>query len=92
LGAEGPEGERSGSPHADGSDPEILSVEAASAQLGISKSQLLKLISGRLEGPTLRHARAGRRILIRQSWLNTWLNASAEYALRQAEKRKADSA
>lgn len=92
LGAEGPEGERSGSPHADGSAHEILSAEAACAHLGISEAHLRKLLSGQLDGPPLKHARAGRRILIRRAWLEEWIEASAAHAAREAEARKASEA
>jgi len=85
LGAEGPEGERSGSPHADGSASEILNAKAACAHLGISEAHIRKLISGRLDGPPLRHARAGRRILIRRAWLDEWIEASAEHVTHQIE-------
>ncbi len=57
----------------------ILSAEETAAYLGISDSQLNKLIRGKLPGPRLKHARAGRRIIIRRAWLEAWLEASARF-------------
>lgn len=57
----------------------ILSVKAAASYLGISRTQMLHLLSGRFPGPRLKHARAGRRIIIRQQWLEAWLEESARY-------------
>lgn len=91
-GAEGLEVARSLSPHADGSAHEILSAEAACAYLGISEGHLRKLLSGRLDGPPLKHVRAGRRILIRRAWLEEWIEASAAHAARETTERKASEA
>lgn len=59
--------------------PAVLNVDQTAAYLGISASQVEKLLKGRLAGPRLKHARAGRRIIIRRAWLEAWLEASARY-------------
>lgn len=65
------------------SDATMLSVKEAAAILGISRTQMLHLLSGRFPGPRLKHARAGRRIIIRRQWLEAWLEESARYEVNK---------
>lgn len=53
---------------------QALSLAQAAEYLGISKAHLANVISGRVASvPALRHAKVGRRILIRRVWLDEWL-------------------
>src|SRR5436305_11395988 len=54
--------------------PKALSLAQAAKYLGISKSHLANIIRGQVEGvPTLRHAKVGRRLLFRVTWLEEWV-------------------
>lgn len=57
-------------------DP-VMSRREAEKYLGISKTQMCRLIAGELPGPRLQHARIGHLIKIKRSWLDTYLEASA---------------
>jgi excisionase family DNA binding protein len=58
---------------------QVLTLQQAATYLSISKAHLSNLIAARVPGvPPLHHARIGRRILIRQAWLDEWLDASAQ--------------
>ncbi len=54
-------------------DSPILSLTEAATYMGVSRSQLLRLIKGKFKGPVLKHRRAGHRILIKRSWINDWM-------------------
>lgn len=54
----------------------ILTLNEAAQYLRISKSQMIRLLQGRF-GPAPQHKRAGNRILIRQEWLDEWLERAA---------------
>ena len=58
-----------------GKDPmQALSLAEAAKYLGISKAHLANVIRGRVASvPVVRHAKVGRRILIRVVWLDEWL-------------------
>lgn len=58
-------------------DAPPLSLKEAATFLGVSTTQILRLIKGRFDGPVLRHARAGKRILIKRAWIDAWLEESA---------------
>lgn len=58
-------------------DSPPLSLNEAAKFLGISTTQILRLMKGRFDGPVLRHARAGKRILIKRAWIDAWLEESA---------------
>lgn len=59
--------------------PQILTARDIEEFLGISHGQVSKLLHGRFRGPRLKHARAGRRIIIRRQWLEAWMEESARY-------------
>jgi excisionase family DNA binding protein len=61
-------------------DPtQALSLSQAAKHLGISKAHLANVIRGRVGCvPALRHAKVGRRILIRRVWLDEWLEKVGE--------------
>lgn len=61
---------------ADADDP-IMTVAEAAAYLRISKTQMHKLIRGKLGGPIPDFATPGRRITFRKSWLDEWMIESA---------------
>jgi excisionase family DNA binding protein len=58
-------------------DAPPLSLKEAAKFLGVSTTQILRLIKGKFDGPVLRHARAGKRILIKRAWIDAWLEESA---------------
>jgi len=63
-----------------GNEPtQALSLAQAAKHLGISKAHLANVICGRVGSvPALRHAKVGRRILIRRVWLDEWLERVGE--------------
>jgi excisionase family DNA binding protein len=57
---------------------QVLTLTQAAAYLQISKSHLSNVIGGRVSGvPYIRHARIGRKILIKREWADEWLETSA---------------
>jgi hypothetical protein len=63
---------------------EVFTLKQTAAYLRISKAHLSNVITGRVLGvPPLRHARAGRRILIKREWADEWLEIAARESLRQ---------
>jgi excisionase family DNA binding protein len=57
-----------------GARREILDMKAAAEYLGISRSHLSHILSGRIAGvPAIPHVRAGRRALIRRSAIDRWI-------------------
>jgi hypothetical protein len=65
-------------PHAN-ERSQVLSLTQTAAYLRISKAHLSNVLARKVPGvPPLRHARAGRRILIKREWADHWLEASAE--------------
>ena len=58
-------------------DSPILNASEAAAYLRISKTQLHKLINGKLGEPIPRFATPGRRILFKKAWLDEWLEESS---------------
>lgn len=59
--------------------PAVLNVDQVAEYLGVSTSHVRNLLKGKVSGLRLKHARAGRRIIIRRAWLEAWLEASARY-------------
>ena len=58
---------------------QVLTLSQAAAHLQVSKAHLSNVIAGKVAGvPPFRHARAGRRILIKREWADQWLEAAAE--------------
>jgi len=58
---------------------QVLTLEQTAVYLRISKAHLSNLITGKVAGvPALRHARAGRRILIRREWADQWLESASQ--------------
>lgn len=53
---------------------EILDIKAAALYLGVSRSHLSHILSGKVPGvPSIPHVRAGRRALIRRAVIDRWL-------------------
>jgi excisionase family DNA binding protein len=62
----------------------VLTLKQTAEYLGISKAHLSNVISGRIATlPPLRHARVGRRILIKRAWADEWLETTAQQSARQ---------
>ena len=56
----------------------VMTLRQAAAYLHVSAAHLLNAAKGRIPGtPALRHARVGRRILFKCTWLNQWLDEAA---------------
>jgi len=54
--------------------PPVLTLKQAAEYLRISKTHLSNVIKGKVAGvPPLRHALIGRRILIKRTWAEEWL-------------------
>jgi excisionase family DNA binding protein len=57
----------------------VLTLKQTAEYLGISKAHLSNVINHRVSGvPPLRHAKIGRRTLIRREWADQWLETAAE--------------
>ena len=57
---------------------QVLTLTQAASYLQISKSHLSNVIRGGVPGvPSMRHARIGRKILIKREWADEWLETSA---------------
>jgi len=62
----------------------VLTLNQAAHYLRMSRAHLSNLINGRVPGvPRLRHARPGRRILIKREWADDWLEMAAQESQRQ---------
>jgi excisionase family DNA binding protein len=56
---------------------DVLTLREVATILRCSKTHVSNLVNGKFEGvPTLTHVRMGRRIMIRSSWLNDWMEAN----------------
>jgi excisionase family DNA binding protein len=56
----------------------VMTLKEAAAYLHVSAAHVLNAAKGRIPGtPALRHARVGRRILFKCTWLNQWLEEAA---------------
>jgi len=52
----------------------VFTLKQTAEYLRISKAHLSNVITGKVAGvPSMRHARVGRRILIKRQWANEWL-------------------
>jgi excisionase family DNA binding protein len=52
----------------------VMTLQQAAAYLRISKAHLSNVIGGKVPGvQPMRSVRIGRRILIRQEWMDQWL-------------------
>ncbi len=52
----------------------VLTLKEAAVYLRVSKAHLANVINRKVpDVPRLRHARVGRRILIKAEWLDQWL-------------------
>lgn len=58
-------------------DDPIMTVAEAAAYLRISKTQMHKLIRGKLGGLIPRFVTPGRRIIFRKAWLDQWMDESS---------------
>ena len=62
---------------------QVLTLKQAAQYLQISKAHLSNVINGKVAGvPPLRHARAGRRILIKRQWADEWLEVAGQESFR----------
>jgi excisionase family DNA binding protein len=62
---------------------QVLTLKQAAAYLRISKAHLSNVINRKVAGvPPLRHARAGRRILIKRQWADEWLEVAGQESFR----------
>jgi excisionase family DNA binding protein len=62
---------------------QVFTLKQAAQYLQISKAHLSNVINGKVAGvPPLRHARAGRRILIKRQWADEWLEVAGQESLR----------
>jgi hypothetical protein len=67
-----------------GERSQVMTLTQTATYLRISKAHLSNLLTGKVPGvPVLRHARPGRRILIRREWADQWLEAAAEASAHQ---------
>jgi excisionase family DNA binding protein len=58
---------------------QVLTLRQVAEQLRISKAHLSNILNSRVPGvPPLRYARIGRRILIKQEWLDEWLELAGQ--------------
>jgi Helix-turn-helix domain len=63
---------------------EVLTLKQAAEYLRISKAHLSNVINGKVPNvPTLRCAHIGRRILIKLTWADAWLELAAQSAFEQ---------
>jgi len=64
---------------------EILDIKAAALYLGVSRSHLSHILSGKVPGvPSIPHVRAGRRALIRRAVIDRWLIEQEHHTLAGA--------
>jgi excisionase family DNA binding protein len=63
---------------------QVMTLKQTAKYLRISKAHLSNVINGKVAGvPPLRHARPGRRILIKREWADKWLEAAAQQSPHQ---------
>ncbi len=56
---------------------DVLTLREVAKILRCSKTHVSNVVNGKLEGvPILTHVRMGRRIMIRSTWLNDWMEAN----------------
>ena len=61
-----------------GEHSQVMKLAQAAEYLRVSKTHLSNVIGGKVAGvPPLRHARIGRRILIKREWADEWLETAA---------------
>jgi excisionase family DNA binding protein len=61
----------------------VMTLQQAAAYLRISKAHLSNVIGGKVPGVRpMRSVRIGRRILIRQEWMDQWLEKSGAEVAR----------
>jgi len=62
-----------------GRAPQVMTLKEAAAYLRVSKAHLSNLINGKVPGvPLLRHARIGRRTLVRREWADEFLDLAEQ--------------
>lgn len=60
-------------------ESDVLTPKEAAAFLRMSKSHLLRILSGEVDAPPIRHLRAGKRkLLFRRAWLLEYLERAAQ--------------
>lgn len=64
-------------------DDRPMTLTQTAEYLQMSRAHLSNVINGKVAVPPLRHAAIGRRILVRRSWADHWLE---ELAVRSTEK------
>lgn len=58
--------------------PEVMTLREAARYARVSTAHLSNVINGKVDGvPGLRHARVGRRVVIRREWADSWLDELA---------------
>jgi hypothetical protein len=58
--------------------PAVMTLRETAQYARISAAHLSNMINGKVHGiPTLRHARVGRRVVIRREWADAWLEELA---------------
>jgi hypothetical protein len=63
---------------------QVLTLHQTAEYLQISKAHLSNVINGKVPSvPPLRHARVGRRILIRREWAVEWLELVGQESHRR---------
>jgi excisionase family DNA binding protein len=64
--------------------PAVMNLAQAAAYLQVSKAHLSNVINGKVPGISpFRSVRVGRRVLIKREWLDQWLEAEHNEALRR---------
>jgi predicted DNA-binding transcriptional regulator AlpA len=62
-------------------DSPIMTIPEVAAYLRISKTQVHKLINGKLPGPVPRVMHIGGRIIFKKAWIDRWLEESSRQKL-----------
>jgi hypothetical protein len=60
---------------ADDGKTKILTLHEVARRLRCSKAHAAKLVKGQVRGvPALAHVSMGRRVVVREEWLDEWMN------------------
>lgn len=63
----------------DDEDSPIMNIREVAAYLRISKTQVHKLINGKLPGPVPKVKHIGGRIIFRKAWIDRWLEETSDH-------------
>jgi hypothetical protein len=62
----------------------VLTLHQTAQYLQISKAHLSNVINGKVPGvPPFRHAKVGRRILIKRVWADEWLELAGQELVQE---------